>query len=228
MFDGHSFSVIITTYRRYDTLGSVIQGWLNNSPDQLWVIDNNSKYQLNVDHMNAGVKLFSMPMDFKTRPDYALATLTDGDFIIFADDDAIPEPGFIEDLYNGWKMVGGIVGVIGRQFTSDEYIKCKHYRAEKIASPVRTGSIGIIYMTPRDYICFDTRGMHRIDDDLWWLMKCFPRATKHVIPTKKYVNLSTGSDSGCLFHAGEKERKIRQDCYFNYYTEFYKPFNLIW
>jgi len=227
MIDGKTFSVIITTYRRYNTLGEVIQGWLDNNPDQLWVIDNKSGYKLEERHKGK-VVLFSMPIDLTTRVDYAIGMLTEGDFVVLADDDAVVEPGFLEDLYNGWEEVGGgIVGVIGRQFTSDQYKKCKHYRAEKIAEPVRTGSIGIIYMTPREYLGFDTRGMETIDDDLFWLMNKHPSILKHVIPTKKYKNLPTGSDTDCLFHAPPKERNIRNDCYRKYYLKSYKPFGRI-
>jgi len=228
MIDNKTFSVIITTYRRYDTLGQVIQGWLDNNPDQLWVIDNKSGYKLEERHKGK-VVLFSMPIDLTTRVDYAFAMLTEGDFVVLADDDAVVAPGFLEDMYNGWKKVGGgIVGVIGRQFTSDRYIKCKHFRAEKIIEPARTGSIGIIYITPREYLGFDTRGMETIDDDLFWLMNKHPEVPKHIIPTKKYRNLLTGNDADCLFHASQSERKIRNGCYQKYYFENYKPFNKLY
>ena len=228
MIDNKSFSVIITTYRRYDTLGEVIQSWLNDNPDQLWVIDNKSGYKLEERHKDK-VVLFSMPIDLTTRVDYAFAMLTEGDFIVLADDDAVVSPGFLEDMYNGWKEVGGgIVGVIGRQFTSDQYIKCKHFRAEKITEPIRTGGIGVIYISPREYLGFDTRGMETIDDDLFWLMNKHPEVPKHVIPTKRYRNLPTGSDADCLFHASLSERKIRDGCYQKYYLKSYRPFGRIY
>lgn len=227
MLDGKSFSVIITTYRRYDTLGEVIQSWLDNNPDQLWVVDNKSGYKLEERHKDK-VVLFSMPIDLTTRVDYAFAMLTEGDFIVLADDDAVVEPGFLEDMYNGWKEVGGgIVGVIGRRFTSDQYIKCKHFRAEKIIKPVKTDSIGIIYVTPREYLGFDTRGMATIDDDLFWLANIHPEVPKHVVPSNKWRNLRTASDGECLFHASPAQRKIRDDCYRKYYLKNYKPLEKI-
>lgn len=229
MRDGKSFSVIVTTYRhqRYQTLPSVIDGWLANDPDQLWVIDNKGQYDIG--KRVGKIVLFRMPIDLQTRVDYAFAMLTDGDFVILADDDAVPEPGLIDDLYEGWKKVGGgIVGLIGRQFTSEIYMECKHFRAEKIEEPVRTGSIGIIYMTPREYLGFDTRGMATIDDDMYWLMNKHPEVPKHVIPTKKYRNLPTGSDKECLFHAPTEQRKIRQECYQKYYLKNYKPYGRIY
>jgi len=228
MVDNKTFSVIITTYRRYDTLSDVIQGWLNNNVDQLWVIDNSNKFKLRTEHVGK-VVLFSMPIDLTTRVDYSFATLTDGDFVICADDDAVVQSGFVEDMYNGWKKVGGgIVGVIGRQFTSETYMKCKHFRANKISEPVRTGSIGIIYVSPREYFGFDTRNMETIDDDMWWLMNKRPDVPKHVVPSNKWISLPTGSDKNCLFHAPPSERQIRQDCYYKYYMKNYKPYNKIW
>ena len=225
MIDRYKVSVIITTYRRYDTLGEVIQGWVDNKPDQLWVIDNCSKYKLEERHKGKAT-LFSMPLDLTTRVDYAFAMLTDGDLILLADDDFVARSGLLEDLYNGWKKVGGgIVGLCGRTFHGPLYKgNTKWHSSLKITEPVRTGSLGVAYFTPRKYLGFDTKGMETIDDDLYWLMHQCTDEPKHVIPTKKFENLPTCGDKDCLFHASPAQRKIRDSKYREYYLANYKPY----
>ena len=228
MIDGKKISVIVTTYRRYDTLGEVLQGWVDNEPDQLWVIDNSNKYRLEGRHYGK-VTLFSMPIDLTTRIDYAFASLTDGDLVLLADDDFVAEPGLIEDLYNGWKSVGGIVGLCGRTFHGPNYKgDTKWYSSLKVTELQRTGSLGVAYFTPREYLGFDTRGMDTIDDDLFWLMNQCPKVPKHVVPTKKFRNLETCEDADCLFHAPKVQRDIRDSRYREYYLKNYKPYGKIY
>ena len=222
-------SVIITTYRRYDTLLEVIDGWLLNNPDQLWVIDNGGGYKVESKHYGK-VNIFNMPIDLTTRVDYAFAMLTDGDFVCLADDDAVPKPGLLKDFYDGWHEVGGgIVGPIGRTFHGVRYKQdTHHYRSTKISKPVRTGSLGVMYFSPRQYLGFDTRGMETIDDDLYWLMNIHPTVPKHVIPTKNYYDLPTCNDDKCLFHAPVEQRNIRDAKYKEYYLKNYAPYGKIY
>jgi len=228
MIDEYKISVIVTTYRRYGTLGEVIQGWVDNKPDQLWVIDNCSTYKLEERHKGKAT-LFSMPLDLTTRVDYAFAMLTDGHLILLADDDFVALPGLLEDLYRGWKQVGGIVGLCGRTFHGPLYKgDTKWYSSLRVTEPTRTGSLGVAYFTPREYLGFDTKGMETIDDDLYWLMNKCPEVPKHVIPTKKFRNLPTCEDKNCLFHAPLDQRKIRDRKYKKYYLANYEPYKKIY
>lgn len=222
-------SVIITTYRRYQSLTDVISGWVSNSPYQLWVIDNKAGYKL-PEKLKNNVTIFSMPIDLTTRVDYAFAMLTDGDFIMLADDDFVPLPGLLNDLYDGWQQSNdGIVGLCGRTFHGENYKSdTKWYSSLTIKSPVRTGSLGVGYFTPRKYLGFDTKGMETIDDDLYWLMNIHPKVPKFVVPTNRFYNLPTCEDSQCLFHAPKEQRLIRDAKYRAYYLKNYKPENLIY
>ena len=223
MIDNKTFSVLITTYRRFDTLDEVISGWLKQPVEQVWVLDNSGSFRTKL--KDERLKIWSLPLNCGTRIDYAIANVTDGDFVVLGDDDAVVEPGFLEDLYRGWEQVGGgIVGVIGRIFTNEEYMKCKWCSALKIDKPIKTGSIGVIYFSPRQHFQFDTRGMDTINDDIYWLMEKCSDVPKHVIPTKKFRNLPTASDKGCLFHAPPILRTIRYDYFRKWYKEKYKPF----
>jgi len=229
MIENKKISVIITTYRRYDTLDEVIRGWVLNNPDQLWVIDNKNKYKLSEEFKNK-VVLFSMPIDLTTRVDYAFSMLTDGDLIFLADDDFVPDTGFLEEIYHGWKSVGGgIVGLCGRTFHGENYKgDTKWYSALKISKPIRVGLLGVGYFSPREYLGFDTRGMETIDDDAYWLMNKYPRIQKHVVPTTKFRNLPTCEDNDCLFHAPKEQREIRNLKYREYYLKHYKQYQLMY
>jgi hypothetical protein len=219
MIDKKTITVIVTTYKRFTNLDAILQAWKNEPVEEVWLVDGSGKFRPKTE----GVVLFSMPRDFGTRMDYALATLTDTDLIIFADDDVLPLKGFVTDLYNGWKQVrGGIVGIIGRVFNGPHYRgDTKFYASNKITTIQKTDFVGVVYFTPRNYIGFDTRGMHNNCDDLWWQMKVFPKVPKHVIPTKKYRNLPESSDGGCMFH-NKDYAAIRQAFYKEYYYKNYE------
>jgi hypothetical protein len=167
-----------------------------------------------------------MPKDFGTRMDYSLATLCDSDFIILADDDVLPKLGFVNDLYNGWRQVGGgIVGIIGRLFKGSHY---RHntifYKSSHVTTPVKTDFVGVIYFSERNLFGFDTRGMHNNCDDLWWQMKIFPEIQKHVVPSKNYVNLPESNDRNCMFN-NKEYAEIRQTFYEEYFNKNYKGEN---
>jgi len=219
MIDGKTFTVIVTTYKRFKNLDLILQAWKNEPVEEVWLIDGSGTFKPQTE----GVILFSMPRDFGTRMDYAFATLTDTDFIIFADDDVLPGKGFTTDLYNGWKQIGtGIVGIIGRIFKGPRYRgDTIFYRSSLVTAPVETDFVGVIYFTPRDYIGFDTKGMHNNCDDLWWQMKIFPNIKKHVVPSKKYKNLPESGDAECMFHNPEYAA-IRQKFYEEYYRKNYE------
>ena len=94
-------SVVIVSYRRVDTLESVLQAWLNQV-DEVFLCDCSGKFETNLPithikfHPDPGNKVM-----------HAMALLTQGDFVILADDDILPKVGFAEDLYNGYKSSGG-------------------------------------------------------------------------------------------------------------------------
>ena len=182
-------SVIITTYRRFKNLERIYLAWLEQPVEEVWILNGNTNVKLDYGDHPKGV-IFNMPKDFGTKMDYAFALLTEGDYIILADDDVLPMPGFTEDLFRGWKQVGdGIVGILGRKFTGKRYGQCHAYLAKKINKPMRVDFCGIIYFAPRKYFGFDVRGMPRNCDDLWWHMKIFPDVPKYVVPSKNYENL---------------------------------------
>ena len=217
MIGKNTFTVIITTYRRFENLDTILEAWKKQPVEEVWLIDGSGQFK----PKTPGIVLFSMPRDFGTRMDYSFATLTD--FIILADDDVLPLPGFTQDLFNGWYNVkGGIVGIIGRQFKGPDYKKNTLFCASnKISSPVQTDFVGVVYFSPRKYFGFDTKGMHNNCDDLWWTAKVMRKVPKFVVPTKNYRNLPTASDGGCMFHNPEY-RAIRQKFYEEIYNEFYK------
>ncbi len=220
MIDGKTITVIVTTYKRFDNLDAILAAWKAEPVDEVWLADGSGTFR----PKTPGIVLFSMPRDFGTRMDYALATLTDTDFIIYADDDVLPLPGFATDLYNGWKLFGtGIVGIIGRTFHGPNYRgDTEFYASSKVKLPVKVDFVGVVYFTPREYIGFDTKGMHNNCDDLWWQMKVYPEAQKHVVPTRRYRNLPESSNSGCMFHNPEYAA-IRQQFYAEWYGRNYAP-----
>ncbi len=104
MIDGHTISVLITTYRRMDTIKEVVSSWLAQPVDEVWLLDGSGGDARFVKTVLADERFlyWPFPRDFQTRTDYGVAMLTDGDLIVCADDDVVVEPGFTGDLYSHW------------------------------------------------------------------------------------------------------------------------------
>lgn len=217
MIDNKTFSVVVVCYNRQKTIHKVLEAWRKQA-DEIFFCDCTPEgvpTKLPINHVR-----FNKDPGNKAR--HAIATLTIGDFVILADDDVVPKTGFLKDLYNGWKQVGGgdnMVGLLGRKFNNDDYYKCPFYRSGRIEKPVEVGFVGGIYFTPRKWIGYDQKGMKNTVDDLFWEMKIFPHAKKWVVPSKNFSYLP-GSKSG-MFQQPSL-RKYRKLFYKRHYNKHYK------
>lgn len=209
MINNISFSTIITSHKsRFNTLDSVINSWLTQPIEELWVIDDGNKFQTNIKDQR--LLIFNMPKDFETKSDYSLATLTSGDVIILADDDIVVKKNFVLDLYRGLKQTNNsIVGVIG-------YNGKRLQRAWRLKVPAKVFWVGMIIMSLRENFGFDTKGMHKNCDDLWFSMKIHSDINKYVIPTTNYTNLSCCRGETAL--SSKKNLKRIRQSFFNRYV----------
>lgn len=223
MIDNKSITVIITTYQRFKHLDEILSAWHSEPIDEIWLIDGSGRFkpQTTSYYPSKNVLLFSMPKDFGNRMDYSLATLADTDLIILADDDVLPKSGFTNDLYNGWKEVGGIVGILGRTFKGPHYRRDTiFYKSNSLSKITKTDFVGVVCLSERNLFGFDTKGMHNNCDDLWWQMKIYPKVSKHVIPTKNYIDLPEATDKNCMWN-NITYANIRQKFYEEYYYKNY-------
>jgi len=211
-------SVVVLTYRRYKDLDAVLKAWLSETPD-VWLCDCGHGFQTNLP-----IKIVKINPDPGSKSRHAVALLTSGDFVIKADDDVIPLPGFIKDVQNGWINAGsnGICGVIGRQFNGESYYKNTLFHASNKIDKIQTVDfVGVITFSPRKHLAFDLKNCQTPIEDLYWQMKAFPNVPKYVIPTKKYINLGSSRDANRLFR-DEKARITRETFYKEYYLNNYK------
>lgn len=220
MIKGNKISVIITSYAaRYDTLDKVIQSWTTQPADEIWIIDSSGKFKTAIE--DSRLLIFNMPRDLGTKMDYAFALLTEGDFVCLADDDVIVKPGFMADLYQTWKVTGGIVGIRGRRFSGPNYLDdSKFYNSNQSITPMRVDYCGIIYFAERKLFGFDVRGLPRNCDDLWWQMKVYPKVHKFVAPTDKYEHLKEATGKTSMSHNPALMRQ-RQVFFRHYYIKNY-------
>lgn len=212
-------SVVITSYRDRGHLWNVINQWMSFGI---------TVYLADAGKSNTGPEHRYMKYfhHYLYNPDpgnkirFATASLTTTPYVILADDDVMPKPGLIEDFLKYHQ--GGFSGIIGKQFTNDDYRKCPFFRADKIDKPVEVGFVGVIYFVHRDFIKFDLSKLNnRAVDDLYWQMECFPKAKKFVIPTKNYENLPECNDKESIFKTPES-RAYREKWYKNKYNEVNK------
>lgn len=203
-------SVVVTTYKRYDRLGLILEAWLNETANVF--LANGGKWFDTT--LPIHQHLYSPDPGNKIR--FSTAALTTTDFIVLADDDVLPKPGIINDFLKCYNENPGIYGVIGRLPDSDDYFKCSFIRADKIEKPIETFFVGVIYFTHRKTLFFDLRDLkHRAYDDLYWHMVAYRKTHKYVFPTKKYENLKPEcNDADSIF---KKDKSIRND--------FYKMYN---
>lgn len=207
-------SVVISTYRRLKNLDRILEAWLFQTPD-VWLADSSRTFNTNrpIHHVR-----FNPDPGNKAR--HAVALLTDGDFIIKADDDVLPEPGLVETFleYSGL----GILGIMGRTFHGPKYYgETRVIRAREINAPARVDMVGILTFSPRRYLAFDLRGCLTSVEDLFWHMKVYPHIEKYVIPTEAYEQLPESDDPGCLFR-NKKARAEREAFYSKYYRMHYQ------
>lgn len=211
----NNVSVVIPTYRRLKNLERILDAWLIQTPD-VWLCDSSEKFETNlpIHHVR-----FSPDPGSKTR--HAISLLTDGDFVIKADDDVLPKPGLI-DVFLEYSQLDGILALMGRIFHGDRYYRnTKVCRAREISQPQKVDIVGILTFVPRKFLAFDLCGCTRPIEDLFWQMKVFSKTPKYVIPTNKYEQLPESNDDGCLFK-NRKARIERESFYQKYYRMNYK------
>jgi glycosyltransferase involved in cell wall biosynthesis len=219
MIDGKKISVIITTYCRYGTLDAIIGGWLAQPAEEVWVLDGGGKFKAKAE--GGRLLVFNLPRDLGTKMDYAFALLTDGDLVCLADDDLLPSPGFLEDLYAAWKQKGGIVGTLGHTFQGPVYrANTTFFRGDLVPAATRVDFCGVVLLAAREVFGFDVRGCPRNCDDLWLAMKAHPELPKHVVATKRFKNTMAAID-GTAMYRDPKLRGQRQDFYREYYIKNY-------
>jgi len=210
MIDGKTISVLFNTYHleRYETLDRAVKGWRDQPVDQIWVVDggNGAKF----DTSDPRVEHIRVPKSIHTRGDYAMAYATDGDLLIFADDDMEPLPGLVKDMYKHYHDLGDnvFVSVMGRQFEGPRYDgNTKGFRSSRVKEPVEVDMVGITFMCPRWVLKnLDTRGMVRTGDDIWLGNICWPDVPKYVVPSSAWRHLPCAKGKSAIYRGSRVER----------------------
>ena len=211
-------SVVVVTYRRLARLGEVLAGWLKETPD-VWLCDC-SKDGFKTD---LPVNIVRCRPDPGNRVRHAVALMTKGDLVIKADDDIVPLPGLAAAFVAAHAKHGeGIYGVHGRIFNGERYyMDTRLIGSKQLKETQAVDFVGVITAAPRSLLPFDLRGCGSGVEDLFWQMKCFPRAAKYVISTDKFRNLPECRDKDRLCGTPE-QRNVRRKFYTDWYRRNYK------
>jgi len=223
-------SVVVVTYRRLESLDKILAAWLNETPD-VWLCDC-SPGGFNT---TLPIKIIRAMPDPGNKIRHAVATLTEGDIVIKADDDIIPFPGLAEDFVINMKKYGpAILSVHGRKFRGPSYYSNTVMFGSKgvekqiynnAVEPQEVDFVGVITCAPRMYLGMDLRGCKTEIEDLYWQMGEYPDAKKYVIPTLNYTNLPESKDEQRLCAPGTQSRIIRQAYYKKMYEANYADRN---
>lgn len=215
-------SVVIVTYRRLQRLESILRAWLDQTPD-VWLCDCSYEGFLHGDLRREGVlpiKYIRAFPDPGNRIRHAIATITQGDFVIKADDDILPMPGLIDDFREyAAEFKDSILGIHGRLFSGPDYYKDTIMITGKgIKRPQAVDFLGVLTFSPRQFLPMDLRGCETPIEDLWWGNIMYPGVPKIVIPSNKYESMSESKDPERLC-ANKNAREMRQKFYLDYCYE---------
>lgn len=213
-------SVVIVTYRRMTRLPEIVRAWTEQC-DDVWLCDC-SKEGFVIDTTGINYVYFSPDPGSKVR--HAVATLTQGDIVIKADDDIMPKQGLASDFLMWWEKLGNcIMGIHGRTFHGPDYYgNTKMYAGHMLDKPLSVDFLGVITCAPRNFLAMDLRGCLTPIEDIYWHNFYYPKVPKYVIPTKNYNNkLPESRDMGRLC-ADKGMRRIRREYYKKIYLENYQ------
>jgi len=224
-------SVVVVTYRRLESLDKILLAWLNETPD-VWLCDC-SPGGFNT---TLPIKIIRAIPDPGSKIRHAVATLTEGDIVIKADDDIIPFPGLAADFVINMERVGpAILSVHGRKFRGPSYysntvmfgskgVTAGQY-GQPGSEPQEVDFVGVITCAPRELLPMDLVGCKSEIEDLFWQMGKYPDAKKYVIPTTNYTNLKESKDDRRLCAPGTESRIIRSAYYKKMYEANYADRN---
>jgi hypothetical protein len=203
-------SVVVVANRRMETLGPILEAWKKQSPD-VWLADcSGIRYT-----PPAGIHYVHFSPDPGNRTRHALAPLTEGDWVVKADDDVIPGPGLIEDFIRAGIDRGPcFLGVMGRRFEGPKYYgNTISSRAALIETPTRADFVGICTMAPRSVQSFDLRGCSSSIEELFQQCGAFPEVPKWVIVSKNYGHIKGADRPGCL--CKDPKAQVEREAYYS-------------
>lgn len=212
-------SVVLVTYRRIERIPEILAAWLKQTPE-VWLCDCSLH---GVKIVPPGTRIARFRPDPGNKVRHAVATLTDGDLVIKADDDIMPLPGLVNDFLHWGEELGPcIMGIHGRTFKGlDYYRDTEMHAAHMQTQPLQVDFLGIITCAYRRYLSMDLRGCESSIEDLFWHNHAHRYAPKFVIPTKNYKQLPESRDAGRLC-ADPRGRAVRRAFYTKCFVESYK------
>ena len=203
-------TVIIVCYDRFKRFEEILRSWLSQV-DEVIVLDNSGKFKTDLD-----VLVVSMSKNYGPVMKYSMSFWAKNEWIVYADDDILPLPGFAKDLWKQ-KKLGSAVSMIGRIFDGKSYYTSSGYRGRntgKIRKADWVGCGGAIIHRSHGAVnvrnCpVDKKGICILDD--WWFTM-ENGLEMYIIPTDNYRFLQQGVISKRI-----EVKQLREEWYDKYY-----------
>ena len=161
-----------------------------------------------------------LPKDFHCKADYGVATLTEGEHVICADDDVLPLGGFTETLHKwAMKLDPAWVGLNGRKCTGPVYRKCHHANSRSATAAVEVDVVGVVYMAHRRFFTFDVKGLVPVMDDFHHML-AFQSTKKYVVPNPHFRDLTICNGPSAMW-SSPVFRNQRQELYAKVYERHF-------
>ena len=169
-------SILIPIYQRYPI--DMLNAWRDQltDGDQLLVINNScGRYGLD----GEGFDYIAPSWNTGGQSKFMATQFLKHDLVLIADDDIVPETGFLAGLLNDWKTCAEkyfkgeeriVLSVFGRNLGPEGYRQYPVVRADRMDSSLNeTDFIGRLYLGHRRNFMVDMQGCEDTRlDDLWW------------------------------------------------------------
>jgi len=183
----------------------VLKSWLGQEEvEQIIVFDNSGFFKTKLP-----VLVISNSQNLEPQGKFVCAQFAKNDLIIFADDDVVAKPNFVNDLLKYFDE-GKVMGIVGKCFTGSEYYKSSGYVAKDINEPKKVDYLcGLIMLTHRKNCFVDVRKCPSKYLDDWWWEHELKDTQFYVIPSKNYELLPESNDANAL-HKQSDLRTLRE------------------
>jgi len=199
-------SVVIVCYKRFKHFEDILYKWLQQTDDVI-VVDNSGKFKTELP-----VTVFNINKNLGPQARYPFSFFAKYKWVIYADDDIMPMPGLIKDLWK-YRHKNKIVSIIGRIFNGRSYYTSTGYRGENISGPIKVDWIGggctlsPIWNGAVHVPSCPWMGV----DDFWWEHQ-LDGVSFWVVPSKNYKFTDEYKDKHSL-HTTAKTREMREKYY---------------
>jgi len=216
-------SLLIPVYKRFNSLPAIIDAWLPQV-NELLVWDNSiGEWDPDLSlFANDKITIVAGNKNYGGQIKFMAPILLKNELVLIADDDIVPEEGFVDELLFYWNSIPHpvnekIISIFGKDYqirqnkeTEMQELDQTFYTARKkfkngpstkVTHIGQVDFVGRLYFGVRRNFVTDMSGCDRLLDDLWWIRQLSRFNTDckmYVVPATKWHNSDEEGDPYAL------------------------------